>query len=167
MANHSATDNTAQDAHPEFAIQRIYLKDLSFESPNSPACFREDWKPEVELDLHTESAQLEKDVYEVVVRITVTTKVDQKNFFIAEVQQAGIFTIQGFPEQHIPEFLGIHCPSIIYPYAREVISDVIARGAFPPLYLAPISFEAIYAEQQKRQHANGAILSADGQTINS
>lgn len=143
---------------PQFAIQRIYVKDLSFETPNSPAIFKAEWKPEVNVDLNTTANTLDNDVYEVELRITVTTKLQDKIAYIAEAKQAGIFTLSGFDAEQLKAVLGSFCPNILFPYAREVIADLINRGSFPQFNLAPINFDALYAEhlQQHAQMAQNA-----------
>lgn len=153
-ANNTQATNNGQatnNAQSEFAIQRIYVKDLSFEAPNTPDLFKSEWKPEVNVDLNTAANQLETGVYEVVIRITVTTKIQDKTAYVAEVQQAGIFTLQGFKGEQLKPMLGSFCPNILFPYAREVIADVINRGSFPQFNLAPINFDALYMEHTKRQ----------------
>jgi preprotein translocase subunit SecB len=134
----------------QFGIQRIYVKDISFETPNSPAIFREQWTPAVNLELHSESKALEPNVYEVVISITVTVKVGELTAFLAEVRQAGIFSIQGLDAPQLGPTLGAFCPNILFPYAREAVSDLVVRGGFPPLYIAPVNFDALYAEQVRR-----------------
>lgn len=145
-------------AQPEFAIQRIYIKDLSFEAPQIPHIFQQEWKPDLNLQLQTNTAQLDPDTHEVTLKVTVTVKSGDKTAFLIEVQQAGIFTLQLFTEEQVHAILGSTCPHILFPYAREVISDIAMRATFPPLYLAPINFDALYAqhlEQQKQQGAAG------------
>lgn len=143
---------TMTDMHqPEFAIQKIYTKDLSFEAPNAPQIFQEEWKPELNLNLQTVSHDLGDGVYEIVLTSTVTVKSSDKVAFIVEVQESGIFTIKNFPKDQIGPVLGSVCPSILFPYAREVISDVVVRGGFPQLCLAPINFDALYAQQMEQQ----------------
>jgi preprotein translocase subunit SecB len=136
----------------EFAIHRIYINDLSFEAPDSPKSFKEEWKPEVDLNLDTRHELLEDNLYNVTLQLTATTKINDKVMFIAEVQQSGIFLVKDFPEEQMGELLGSFCPNVLFPYAREVISDVVNRGGFPPLYLAPVNFDAIY-QQRKEQEA--------------
>ncbi len=137
----------------EFAIQKIYVKDLSFESPQSPEIFIKKWDPKVDFDLNTKSNKLENDVYEVVLLITVTVKVDDKIAFLVEVQQAGIFTAKNFSEEQIKSLLGAFCPSVLFPYAREVVSDIATRGGFPQLLLAPVNFDALYHQHLEKQQA--------------
>ena len=140
-----------QQTRPELAIQSVYTKDLSFESPNPPHTFKEEWKPEVKLDLQTTTSTLQENVYEVVLHTTVTVTSTKNTAYIAEVKQAGIFLIKNFPEDQMGAVLGSLCPSIIYPYARQRVADVVLNGGFPQLNLAPINFDALYAQQQQQQ----------------
>jgi len=136
---------------PQFGVIRIYLKDVSFETPNSPGIFTEEHRPDVNLQLNTSVDQLEDDLYEVVLNVTVTSKHGEKTSFLVEVQQAGIFEIKGFEDEHKSHLLGSYCPDALYPFAREAVSDLVTKGGFPQLLLAPINFDALYA--QKRQRA--------------
>jgi preprotein translocase subunit SecB len=136
---------------PEFTIQRIYIKDLSFEAPGVPALFQQEWKPDLNMQLQTNTAQLANDVHEVVLKITVTVKSQDKTAFLVEVAQAGIFTLAKFPEEQLRAVLGTVCPNILFPYAREVLTDMASRGTFPPLYLAPVNFDALYAQHLEDQ----------------
>jgi len=137
---------------PQFAIQRIYVKDVSFETPNAPDIFKEQWEPKVHIDLHTENKKLDDKVYEVILSITVTVKVkDETVAFVAEVKQAGIFSVDAFPDDQIAPLLGSFCPNILFPYVREAITALVSRGGFPQIYLAPINFDAIYQQQLKQQ----------------
>lgn len=135
---------------PEFVIQKLYVNDLSFETPNTPEIFKSEWKPEVKIDLNVKDASLESDMYEVVLKLIVTAKIGTKTAFLVEVNQAGIFLLKGFDKEQFKMMLGSFCPSILFPYAREVVSDLVNRGGFPPLYLAPINFDALYQQQQKQ-----------------
>lgn len=146
-------NNTAQNSatQPQFAIQRIYLKDVSFETPNSPAVFAAQWQPEVKVELNSGGTRLAEDVFEVVLTLTVTCKVGDKTAYLVEVQQAGIFTIAGFDENTLAGMLGSYCPNILFPYAREVVSSLVSKGSFPQLLLAPINFDALYAQYVARQ----------------
>lgn len=137
---------------PEFAIQRLYVKDLSFEAPHAPLVFLEEWQPEVNMDLATKANDLGKDNHEIVLTVTVNVTMKDKTIFLAEVHQGGIFTIKNFPKEKMRPMLGSFCPNILYPYAREVITDLIMRGGFPQLYLAPINFDALL-EQQDDDHS--------------
>ena len=132
---------------PEFSILRIYLKDVSFETPNSPGVFTQEFKPEIGLQLNTAIKRIEEDLHEVVLNITVTAKQGEKTGFLVEVQQAGIFSLKGFDEAQKGTMLGAYCPNVLFPYAREEISALVTKGGFPPLLLAPINFDVIYAEK--------------------
>lgn len=154
MADNEQTTNERQ-----FAIQRIYTKDLSFESPNAPDIFRNEWKPENELSLNTKVNRLGDQIYEVVLTVTVNVKVDVKTAFIAEVHQAGIFSLNGFPEQELGAMLGAYCPNLLFPYAREVVSDLVTKGSFPQLVLQHVSFDALFAQHQQQAATSGLGVS--------
>jgi preprotein translocase subunit SecB len=146
--NMSATESPA--TQPEFAIQRLYVKDLSLETPNCPQIFLEPWEPEMHMDIATDSSLvLEKEVREVVLKITLTVKLKTRVAFLVEVKQAGIFALKGFAEDQLSHMLGSFCPSLLYPYAREVVTSVVMRAGFPQLYLAPVNFDALFAQHQK------------------
>ena len=157
MADHQAG---AQPGERQFLIQKIYTKDVSFETPNSPEVFRMEWKPEVNLNLTSESRQLDPVTHEVVLSLTVTAKLGDKTAYLCEVQEAGIFTLAGFPEEELKPMLGAFCPNTIYPFAREVIADLVQKGGFPPLLLAPINFDALYAQQIQQVDAQVTTGSA-------
>jgi preprotein translocase subunit SecB len=140
----------------QFAVQRIYTKDLSFESPNAPEIFRGEWKPQNELNLNTKVNRLSDQAYEVVLYVTVTAKVGDKTAFIVEVQQAGIFTMAGFTEQELGPMLGAYCPNLLFPYARETVSDLVTKGSFPQLVLQHVSFDALFAQHQQEAAAQAA-----------
>ncbi len=144
-------ESNQTENQPQFAIQRIYIKDLSFETPNTPAIFKAEWQPEMNVDLNTQANPLDKDVYEVELRITVTAKLQDKVAYVAEVKQAGIFTLSGFEDDQLKAMLGSFCPNILFPYVREGIADVINRGSFPQFNLAPINFDALYLEHLQQQ----------------
>lgn len=155
MSDEQKTNGNAaaqEQQAPQFAIQRIYTKDISFEAPNSPTIFQKEWKPEVKLDLDTRSNKLDEGVFEVVLALTVTTKVGEETAFLCEVQQAGIFSIGNMPEPQLAHSLGSFCPNILFPYARETVTSLVTRGTFPQLNLAPVNFDALFASYvQKRQ----------------
>lgn len=154
MAEENQTNEAAAQAeqqNAQFAIQRIYTKDISFETPNSPNIFKKEWKPEVKLDLDTRTTELEPNLFEVVLSVTVTASVGEETGFLCEVQQAGIFMVGEMPEANKAHTLGSFCPNTLFPYARETISNLVNRGTFPPLNLAPVNFDAIFgAYMQKR-----------------
>lgn len=138
--------NATPEATPEFNIQRIYTKDVSFETPNSPAIFQKEWEPDVKLDLDTRSNKLDDELYEVVLSLTVTASIGEEVAFLAEVQQAGIFTIGGVEGQQLAHSIGSYCPNILFPYARQVIAGLVSGGTFPQLNLAPVNFDALFAQ---------------------
>lgn len=141
-----------QQAAEQFSIQRIYVKDISYESPNAPAIFRKEWQPAIQLDLDTRSEKLEENTFEVVLSLTVTARVEDEVAFLCEVQQAGIFGVPAMEDGHMAHMLASFCPNILFPYAREAVSSLVNRGTFPQLNLAPVNFDALFAQYlQKRQ----------------
>ncbi len=145
-----------------FNIAKIYVKDVSFETPNSPQIFQAgEWRPNVNVDLATNAQAIADKTFEVVLSITVTTKLEDKTAYLCEVHQAGIFQLDGFDEPTLRGILGSYCPSILFPYAREAISDLVAKGGFPQMLLGPVNFDALYAqrlaeEQQRQASSNSA-----------
>ncbi len=150
---------TQQGGNQQFAIQKIYIKDVSFESPNSPAMFTQEWQPEVNLDMNTNTQLLNEGVYEVVLSLTATVKNAEQTAFLVEIQQAGIFTINGFAEKDMGHMLGSFCPNVLFPYAREAVSDLVTKGGYPPLILAPVNFDALYAQHMAQQQQAGEAAS--------
>jgi len=138
-----------QEQQPVFSIEKIYTKDLSLEIPNAPQIFLEREAPSVDVQLHNESRQVDEGIFETVITVTVTAKLQDKTMFLVEVAQGGIFIIRNVPQEHLGPVLGITCPNIIFPYAREVVSDVVSRAGFPPVMLSPVNFEALYAQQEQ------------------
>jgi preprotein translocase subunit SecB len=143
------TDTKQDEQNREFALQRIYTKDVSFETPNTPAIFQQEWKPETGVNLNTEVNKLSDKIYEVILTVTVTTKVEDKTAYLVEVKQAGIFSITGFPDQEMGPLLGAYCPNQLFPYVREAISDIVMKGSFPQLVLQPVNFDMLYAQHQQ------------------
>lgn len=137
----------------QFSLQRIYVKDISFESPNAPAVFQQPFQPKVGLDLNTASEQVGENLYEVVVKVTaqVSHAESGSTSFLVEVEQAGLFRIAGLAGDQLDHTLGAFCPNVLFPYARECIDNLVNRGSFPPLMLAPVNFEAMYAQKKQRQ----------------
>ena len=161
--NQNGAEATTEQQAPQFAIQRVYTKDISFETPNSPGIFQKDWKPEVQLDIDTKSIKLADDTYEVTLSLTVTAKVEEQTAFLAEVQQAGIFTIGNLPEAQLAHTIGAFCPTTLFPYAREAVANLVSRGSFPQINLAPVNFEALFANyvQQRTAQANAEQASSE------
>lgn len=151
MNDQATMENGSEQNETQFMIQRVYMKDLSFETNNTPAIFQQKWEPELSLDLNTQHTLLEQDVYEVVLTVTATVKNQKETAFLVEVKQAGIFTVQNAPEQQLNHILGSFCPNILFPYARETITSEVVRGSFPQLVLAPINFDALYAQQMEEK----------------
>jgi preprotein translocase subunit SecB len=137
----------------QFGIQKIYCKDLSFETPNSPKIFTEKWEPHVDFNLGTNVQTLEEPFYEITLTITITVKNNELFAYLIEAKQAGIFSLAGFTETEMGHMVGSFCPTILFPYAREAISDLVIKGGFPQLLLAPVNFDALYAQhlQQAQQ----------------
>jgi len=152
--NPPAQDAGANMVH--FAIERIYVKDLSLENPGSPQSFQLQEPPQVEVQLRTRTDTLAEDVYESVLTITVTAKSGDKTLFLVEASQAGIFTIKGVPPDRMQPVMAIHCPTVLFPYVRETIADATQRAGYPPVHLHPINFEALYAQQLAQQQAQPA-----------
>ena len=149
---------TQQDTpQQQFSMQRIYTKDLSFESPSSPDIFRKQWQPKVNVDLNTKSDKIDENGnFEVVLTITLTTTVDEETAFLVEVQQAGIFYITGIEGEDLRRVLGTAAPNILFPYARETIDGLCVKGGFPPVMLSPVNFDALYQQALAQQQAQGA-----------
>ncbi|NNE37808.1 MAG: protein-export chaperone SecB [Gammaproteobacteria bacterium] len=139
--------NGLTDSQAQFSIEKIYVKDLSFETPNSPQIFQKKWEPVVNLDLANSASSLSDDFYEVVLSITVTVSFEKETVYLVEVQQGGIFNILNVPKDILNRMLNTVCPNILFPFAREVISDLVTKGGFPQLILAPVNFDAIYQQQ--------------------
>jgi preprotein translocase subunit SecB len=133
---------------PVFVIEKIYVKDLSLEIPHAPEIYLEEQPPQIEVELNNEGSLLDEGLYETVLTVTVTASFEDKTYFLIEVKQAGIFQIRNVTEDSLQPTLGIVCPNILFPYAREVVSDMVTRAGFPPVLLSPINFEALYYQQQ-------------------
>jgi preprotein translocase subunit SecB len=143
---------------PAFTIDKIYVKDLSLECPGSPQSFMTKESPQIEIGLRTRGEQIDPDVYECVLTVTLTAKTGDKTLFLVEASQAGVFTIRGVPPEHMQPVIAINCPTVLFPYIRETLADAVARAGFPPVHLAPINFEQLYQQQlaQMQQPAGTA-----------
>ena len=146
---------TVQTETPEqqFIIERIYVKDISFEAPNSPSIFTLEWEPDTSLNLNTNVNPLGGDHYEVELQVTVSVKSHDKTAFLVEVTQAGAFLIKGYPEEQLNHLLASFCPSNLFPYVREVIANLVSKGSFPEMHLSPINFDALYAQRLEEEQA--------------
>jgi preprotein translocase subunit SecB len=147
----NASDNT-----PVFSIEKIYVKDLSLEVPNAPHCFLEREQAQINLQMQTGGEAVGEGVFNVVLTLTVTAKVGEKTHFLVEAAQAGIFQIRNVPQEELEPIVAVACPNILFPYARETISDAVTRAGFPPVLLAPVNFEAIYRQRLEQQEARQA-----------
>lgn len=146
-----------QDNNPVFQIQRVYVKDLSLEQPNSPQILLEQEQPQVDINLGLEAQPVAEGIFEVCVVATVHTKIKDKTLFLVEAKQAGIFEIRNIPDEQMNPIIGIACPQIVYPYLRAVVADLVTRAGFPPVHLAEVNFQAMYeAQQQQQQAGNGS-----------
>ena len=145
----------AEAAGPAFTVAKIYVKDVSFEVPGAPAIFTENVQPELQLNLNQRVQRLGENAFEVVLGVTLTCKAGDKTAYVAEVQQAGIFGLMGLEAQAVDVLLGTQCPNILFPYVRQLVSDLVQAGGFPPFFLQPINFEALYAESLRQRAAQG------------
>ena len=136
----------AEQPAQKFEIQKVYVKDLSFETPNSPKIFTEKWNPKTDVHIQTENNKLDEKIYEVAIVVTVTATQDDTTAFLVEVKQAGIFFIENFPEEQQKQLLGSYCPNILFPFARETVAEMVAKGGFPQLLLNPVNFDALYQQ---------------------
>ena len=145
-----------QNNQPVFSIEKLYVKDLSLEIPNAPQAFLERETPTVDIQLHHNSSRVEDGLYETTLTVTVTAKVAEKTLFLVEAAQAGIFTLKNIPQGDMDAVLAIACPNILFPYVREVVSDIVVRAGFPPVVLNPVNFEALYQAQRDQLAAGSA-----------
>ena len=162
MTETTTPTNQAPAPQTGLIIQRVFIKDTSFEAPNTPEIFLDEWKPQVDIEIQNRARALGNDLHEVVLRVAVTAKINAKTAFLIEVQQAGVFSIHGLPEDQISAIVGGYCPTILFPYAREAVASMIMRGGFPPIHLAPVNFEAAY-QQHLQQLANKAAETGEVQ----
>jgi preprotein translocase subunit SecB len=166
------TDQTAPQAagadaasQAQFTVEKIYIKDVSFEAPNAPQIFQEQGQPQLNMNLNQKVARLNDQVFEVVLGVTLTCTLGDKTVYLAEVEQAGIFGLAGFDDRGLDMMLGTYCPNVLFPYVRQSISELIVAGGFPPFYLQPINFEGLYAEGLRRraeQAQTGSVAMAEG-----
>jgi preprotein translocase subunit SecB len=147
----------ANQTQQQFSIQKIYIKDVSFESPNSPAMFQEGaWQPEVNVQLNTEAKAVNDTLHEVVLRVTITAKQGGKTAFLVEIKQAGLFVLNGFAKEQMAGMIGAFCPEVLFPFAREAVAELVAKGGFPQLLLAPVNFNALFLQHQQQQAQRAA-----------
>ena len=151
MADNNEAAVNQEEQGPQLSLQRVFLKDISFESPRSPMIFQEEWQPEVGMELNTRSRQVGENVFEVVLDITLNVKNANEPAYLVQVQQGGLFVISGLDDQQLHHALGAFCPATIFPYARENVDATIVKGSFPAVMLAPINFDALYLENLQAQ----------------
>ncbi len=158
-------EGTQEPTGPQFGLQRIYMKDSSFESPRAPQIFQSQWQPKVNFDIKMRNEKVTDDVYEVVLSLTAEAKLEEDTAFLVEVHQAGVFTVKDFPETELEQILATVCPNILFPYARESIDSLVTKGGFPALMLSPLNFDALY-RQKKQQEAEQAAAGGDTTATN-
>ena len=151
-----------QEPQRQFMVQRIYIKDLSFEAPNSPTIFQENWTPEINVGLNSEIRRVADNLLELALKVTVDAKHEGKSVFLVEVVQGGVFMVQGFTEEETDAVMNIGAANVLFPYARETVSDLVSRGSFPQFVLQPVNFEALYAQQRQARAAQAK--QAEGET---
>ena len=158
--------NGAAPTGPSFTVEKLYVKDVSFEAPGTPQVFNEAGQPQLQMNLNQRVQKLNDNAFEVVLGVTLTCKLaDDRTAYLAEVQQAGVFGLAGFDDATLDAMLGTHCPNMLYPYARQTVSDLIQAGGFPPFLLQPINFEALYAEGLRQRVAQGGAGLADAEPV--
>lgn len=155
----------AEENQAQFALQRIYTKDVSFEAPNAPAAFTKEWKPEIKLDLNSGARKLDEQHFEVTIKVTITATNAEETAFLVELEQAGLFTIANIPEEQLQPMLGAMCPNILFPYLRESVDALVVKGGFPALMLAPINFDALYQQRLMQEQQAQAEQSEGSETI--
>jgi preprotein translocase subunit SecB len=148
--------NINTGTEPRFGVQRVYLKDASFEAPDSPEAFRRQYNPQVNFSINSRSKKIDGNFYEVVLRLTADVKQETRTVFLVEVQQAGIFEVAGLEGDRLEQVLTVTCPTVLFPYGREAVDSLITKASFPPLMLAPINFEAVYLQAKRKQAEQGA-----------
>jgi preprotein translocase subunit SecB len=159
-------DTPNESTGPQFTVEKIYIKDVSFEAPGTPQVFNEAGQPQLSMNLNQRVQKLNDNAFEVVLGVTLTCKLaDDRTAYLAEVQQAGVFGLAGFDDATLDAMLGTHCPNTLYPYARQTVSDLIQAGGFPPFLLQPINFEALYAEGLRQRAAQGGAGLADAEPV--
>lgn len=168
LATSPVDTTSAAPAQAQFTVEKIYLKDVSFEAPNAPQVFNEQGQPALNMNLNQKVARLQDGLFEVVLGVTLTCTLNEKTVYLAEVQQAGIFGLARFDDRTLDMMLGTYCPNVLFPYVRQSISELIVNGGFPPFYMQPINFEALYAEglrrraEQQASSTNSVAMSEGG-----
>ena len=144
-----AEEQAAASTDKQILIQKLYMKDASFEAPNTPAIYSKEWHPHINLNIQTRNVVVTEDLHEVVLMVTAEAKLEEETAFIVEIHQAGVFLIQGFSEEENRQIIGAYCPNLLFPFAREAVTDLVGKGGFPGLLLKPINFDALYLQQMQ------------------
>ena len=165
MTDSAANGATPPQAQAQIVLQKLYAKDVSFEAPGAPQIFQEEGQTNLQLNMSQKVGTLAENVYEVVLTITLTCTLGEKTAYLAEVQQAGVFTISGFDARNLDAVLGTYCPNTLFPYARQMVSDLIQAGGFPPYFLQPINFDQLYAETLRRRADQQAAAPQPGEQV--
>ncbi|MBT8422162.1 MAG: protein-export chaperone SecB [Gammaproteobacteria bacterium] len=152
---------TEETPQKQILIQKLYLKDSSFEAPNTPQVFTEEWRPEINLNLQTKNQVVGEDLREVVLSVTAEAKLGEKTAFICEVHQAGVFLIKGFTDEEHGQLIGAYCPNLLFAFAREAVTDLVGKGGFPGFLLQPVNFEALYIKQMQEMAKAESESTAD------
>lgn len=156
MSEQLGTQQNPNDQVGTFSIERIYIKDVSFESPRAPQTFKQAWRPELDLDLDAQHEKVGEDLYEVILSLTTKVKNGDEPAFLCEIHQAGLFVVRGYDMPTLHRLLGSYCPSILFAYARELVDSLVVKGTFPAMMLAPVNFDAMYESLMKRREAQSA-----------
>jgi preprotein translocase subunit SecB len=167
MAEQTPAQSNGQAApQMQMSLQKIYARDVSFEVPNAPKVFQEEGQPQVQLNLSHKATAIEGDNYEIVLTLTVTCTLNERTAYLAEVHQAGVFSFVGFDQENLSAVLATYCPNVLFPFARQVVSDLVLNGGFPPLLLQPINFDALYAQQQQQAQQGQPVDGGNKPTLN-
>lgn len=158
-----AQEGVKPENGPSLALQKIYIKDVSFETPNAPDIFNEQGQPEIKMNLNQKVKKIADNTYEVILGVTVTCKILEKTAYLVEIQQAGIFNLTNFEDQVLHQTLGTYCPNVLFPYARQMVSELVMNGGFQPLLLQPVNFDQLYAQQIQQAQAQAEAQSATKQ----
>jgi len=165
--NNEAAEAVASEEKPQiqFNMQRVYIKDISFETPQGVAAFKKEWKPAINQEMATKTKQLEEGVFEVTLHLTVTVKTDEEVLYLVEIQQAGIFTVSGLKGQQLAHVLNAACPNMLFPYAREAIDGIVTKGSFPALMLPPINFDALFVQAVQQAQTEHQAKAAESDEV--
>jgi preprotein translocase subunit SecB len=154
MAQDSNANQASENNQPAFGIEKLYIKDASIEVPNAPQIFTDRTAPQVSVEITNAAQKLEEGIFDVSIKVTVTAKVGEKTAFLVEVTQAGIFVVRNMPDENMEPVLAVACPNILFPYAREAVSDMVTRAGFAPVLLNPVNFEALYLQQKQASESS-------------